>query len=191
MLNDRVCFLVSKCNGRHSAEYSWNDHALVHLSKVQARPRRTSELPPFTLSSLCDSLQTRSLPRIPPSLPPYSLPLYFLPLNSLPLSLAPATPTPAQMADRPFVITPDILPAIYDLRTKLTASKRFMIAWLAIAWFETVSIFVTMCSAAVADARLKSRISSSLLSTVFLHSFLHRTSTVLPLGSSSAGDYAG
>ena len=46
------------------------------------------------------------------------------------------------MSDVPLNLTPEILSAIYDLRTKLTASKRFMVAWLAIAWFETVSLLI-------------------------------------------------
>ncbi|GAA5992421.1 hypothetical protein JCM5350_000975 [Sporobolomyces pararoseus] len=38
---------------------------------------------------------------------------------------------------QPWVPIPEIVPQLLDLRGKITANKRFIVAWLAVVWFDT------------------------------------------------------
>ncbi|GAA5853064.1 hypothetical protein JCM3766R1_003188 [Sporobolomyces carnicolor] len=59
-----------------------------------------------------------------------------------------------------WVPTPDMVPALVDVRSKITASKRFILAWLAVVWFDTL--------ATVPDERLLWNSRPSLLKLTFL-----------------------
>lgn len=60
-------------------------------------------------------------------------------LSLSPLRHSPSLPSPKMSNLAPFIPTAEMVPHLLDLRGKITGSKRFIISWLAVVWFDTVN----------------------------------------------------